>query len=75
MKYSRLFERFRPKIITGIALARSCGRPVGSDKTQIALRVDNNVLNAFKKSGKGWQTRMNDALKEWLSQYPDLSRV
>lgn len=59
----------------GIALARSRGRPVGSDKTQIALRVDNNVLNAFKKSGKGWQTRMNDALKEWLSQHPDLSRV
>jgi uncharacterized protein (DUF4415 family) len=58
-----------------VALSRSRGRPCGSNKTQIALRVDNSVLNAFKESGKGWQTRMNDALKEWLNQHPDLSRV
>lgn len=51
---------------TGIALACNRGRPAGSDKTQIALRVDNSVLPAFKSTGKGWQTRMNDALKEWL---------
>ncbi len=54
----------------GISLARSRGRPVGSDKTQIALRLDNCVLAAFKSTGKGWQTRMNDALKEWLEQHP-----
>jgi uncharacterized protein (DUF4415 family) len=58
-----------------VAISRSRGRPCGSDKTQIALRVDNSVLNAFKESGKGWQTRMNDALKEWLNQHPDFSRV
>ncbi|MDP2904322.1 MAG: BrnA antitoxin family protein [Methylovulum sp.] len=50
----------------GIALARNRGRPSGSDKTQIALRVDNGVLEAFRATGKGWQTRMNEALKEWL---------
>jgi uncharacterized protein (DUF4415 family) len=54
----------------GISLARSRGRPAGSDKTQIALRLDNSVLAAFKSTGKGWQTRMNDALKEWLEQHP-----
>ena len=45
------------------------GRPSGSDKTQIALRIDNNVLFAFKATGKGWQTRMNDALKDWLNEH------
>ena len=30
------------------------GRPSGSDKTQIALRVDNSVLLALKATGKGW---------------------
>jgi len=54
----------------GISLARSRGRPAGSDKTQIALLLDNSVLAAFKSTGKGWQTRMNDALKEWLEQHP-----
>jgi uncharacterized protein (DUF4415 family) len=53
----------------GLALARSRGRPVGSDKTQIALRVDNSVLEAFRSTGKGWQTRMNEALKEWLKKH------
>lgn len=46
------------------------GRPVGSGKTQIALRVDNDTLAAFKATGKGWQTRMNEALREWLARHP-----
>lgn len=45
------------------------GRPAGTDKTQISLRVDNAVLDAYKAMGKGWQTRMNDALKEWLQEH------
>ena len=53
----------------GLTLARNRGRPSGSDKTQIALRVDNNVLAAFKATGKGWQTRMNDALRDWLNHH------
>lgn len=42
------------------------GRPAGSDRTQIALRVDNATLAAFKATGKGWQSRMNAALAEWV---------
>jgi uncharacterized protein (DUF4415 family) len=50
-------------------LERGRGRPAGSTKTQIALRVDNHVLNAFKATGKGWQTRTNDALKQRLVEH------
>lgn len=46
------------------------GRPAGSDKTQIALRVDNATLAAFKATGKGWQSRMNQALAEWIKAHP-----
>lgn len=53
----------------GIELAKSRGRPTGSDKTLISLRVDNSVLDAFRATGKGWQTRMNEALKEWLKDH------
>lgn len=45
------------------------GRPVGSDRTQIALRVDNTTLSAFKATGKGWQSRMNAALAEWVKTH------
>jgi hypothetical protein len=28
------------------------------------------ALAAFKATGKGWQTRMNEALREWLKEHP-----
>lgn len=52
------------------AARRRRGRPAGSTKTQIALRVDDDVLQAFKASGPGWQTRMNEALRDWLKTHP-----
>ncbi len=45
------------------------GRPAGSDKTQITLRVDNDILSAFRATDSGWQTRMNQALREWLKEH------
>jgi len=30
------------------------------------IRLDADVLEAFRATGKGWQTRMNNALKDWL---------
>lgn len=35
-------------------------------KVQTAVRYDADILDAFKADGPGWQTRMNDALREWL---------
>lgn len=50
--------------------ARGRGRPVGSTaevrKTATTIRFDEEVIQAFKATGRGWQTRMNDALKDWL---------
>lgn len=44
------------------------GRPAGSGtKVSTTIRFDAEVLAAFKATGDGWQTRMNDALKDWLS--------
>jgi uncharacterized protein (DUF4415 family) len=33
------------------------------------IRLDPDVLEAFRATGKGWQTRMNEALKEWLKEH------
>ena len=50
---------------------RRPGRPVGSGtKEQVALRVDRDILAAFRATGPGWQTRMNDALRDWLKTHP-----
>ena len=40
------------------------GRPPGSTKTQISLRLDQDVLAAFRAEGPGWQSRMNAALRK-----------
>lgn len=40
------------------------GRPRGSNKEQVSLRLDKAVIAKFKADGPGWQSRMNDALRK-----------
>ena len=43
------------------------GRPKGSGtKELVSLRIDRAVLDDFRASGPGWQTRINDALRSTL---------
>ena len=42
-------------------------KPLASTiKKQVTLRIDSDVLDAFKVEGKGWQTRINTALKQYV---------
>ena len=46
------------------------GRPLGSgSKAQVTLRLDVEVLNRFRASGDGWQTRINEVLKSWVQTH------
>jgi len=47
----------------GDKVIRRGGRPRGSDKEQVTLRLDKAVLAHFRSTGPGWQTRMNEALR------------
>lgn len=38
-------------------------------KVQTSVRYDSDILEAFKADGPGWQSRMNDALREWLKEH------
>jgi uncharacterized protein (DUF4415 family) len=33
------------------------------------VRYDADIVAAFKATGKGWQTRMNEALRDWLKSH------
>ncbi|HGO5824388.1 TPA: BrnA antitoxin family protein [Mannheimia haemolytica] len=44
------------------------GRPVGSQKELVSLRLDRTVLEAFRASGKGWQSRINQVLSDFVKQ-------
>lgn len=46
------------------------GRPLGSgSKVQVTLRLDIEVVEKFRASGEGWQTRINEALKTWVQTH------
>lgn len=49
---------------------RRGGRPPGyATKVSTTVRFDADVISAFRASGKGWQTRMNDVLRDWLKAH------
>lgn len=38
-------------------------------KEQVAVRYSPDVLAAFRATGRGWQTRMDEALRDWLETH------
>lgn len=46
---------------------RPMGRPKSNNpKKQVTVRLDAEVIAYFKAAGKGWQTRLNAALQEYI---------
>ena len=60
----------KDEMLAGITVARKRrGRPAGScTKEQVIIRLDHDVLAAFRTDGPDWQTRTNEALKDWLGR-------
>ncbi len=49
---------------------RPVGRPgQGLPKVSTMVRFDVDVVTAFRSTGKGWQVRMNEALRDWLKSH------
>jgi uncharacterized protein (DUF4415 family) len=53
----------------GVLISRGRGRPAGSNKLQMNLRIDIDVIDAFKSQGEGRQTRMNEALRDYAKSH------
>lgn len=46
------------------------GRPKAAvTKERITIRLSPEVVERFRASGNGWQTRMDAALKDWLKTH------
>jgi uncharacterized protein (DUF4415 family) len=50
----------------GGKLVRRGRPPLPNRKLSLTMRYDADVIASFKATGRGWQTRMNNALREWL---------
>lgn len=68
------FAKMRPAAETApeivAAYRRTRGRPPKPEtKRALNIRLDGEIIDAFKSTGNGWQTRINEALKEWLKTH------
>jgi uncharacterized protein (DUF4415 family) len=45
------------------------GKQKSPTKLPTTIRLSPDVMAAFKATGAGWQTRIDNALKDWLSTH------
>jgi uncharacterized protein (DUF4415 family) len=63
-------EVLPPELFAGLVAMSKGGRPKAEQTKQaVTVRYDADVVAQFKAGGKGWQTRMNNALREWLNTH------
>jgi len=52
------------------AKLKPMGRPKSSaHKKPISIRLSSEVVDYFKDTGKGWQTRMDEVLKDYVAHH------
>jgi len=73
--YAALTDKSRPSTITLVtdeedrARQKRMGRPpLANPKQATTIRLDADVMAAFRALGKGWQTRINAVLREAVAQ-------
>jgi uncharacterized protein (DUF4415 family) len=68
------FKHFRPssdfpELVEAFERARGQRGPQKAPtKERVALRLDRDVVEHFRRGGPGWQTRINDALAALVKQ-------
>ena len=66
-------EVLPPDVLAGLATLKKQrgerGPQKSPTKVPTTIRFDADVLAALKASGKGWQTRVNEAVKAWLKTH------
>jgi uncharacterized protein (DUF4415 family) len=62
--FSALPESLRDKLS---AIQR--GAQKAPTKERITIRLSRNVVERFRASGAGWQTRVDAALQDWLNTH------
>ncbi|OQW56364.1 MAG: hypothetical protein A4S14_00415 [Proteobacteria bacterium SG_bin9] len=62
------FKKARPfaEVFPELAKTIKRGRPTigATAKTQLTLRLDEEVVSAYRKTGTGWQSRINKDLRK-----------
>ena len=70
-KTAKPFKELFPKVVEAQLNKKIESKPMGRPKIDnpkklTSLRLDAEVIEFFKRDGKGWQTRLNKVLKEFV---------
>lgn len=66
---SDTFKRAKPasEVLPNIVAAHSRGRPKADNpKVSTTIRLSPDVIEYFRHGGKGWQSRIDEVLKEYV---------
>jgi uncharacterized protein (DUF4415 family) len=58
-------------MVRGGKLVRRGRPPKETPKVAVSIRLSADVVDAFKRNGAGWQTRIDEALADWLKTHPE----
>ncbi len=58
----------RADLFEGGKLIRRGRPPAEHPKQRVTLRLDEDVVAALRASGRGWQTRVNGLLRDWVAR-------
>ena len=62
-----VYEVLTPSLMSKLTLQRAA-RSAGT-KQRATIPLSPDVLNRFRATGKGWQARIDAALREWLDTH------
>lgn len=67
---SEVLPRLMGSKTAGELLRAKRGRPaLDEPKQHVNIRLDADIIRAFKNKGPGWQTKVNAALRDWLASH------
>jgi uncharacterized protein (DUF4415 family) len=69
-RFRPAFEVLPPELVEIIKNRKvgERGPQIAPVKQQVTLRIDADVLNTFRATGAGWQSRINDALRKAVAR-------
>jgi uncharacterized protein (DUF4415 family) len=62
-------DLFGAKIAEELLRPKRGRPPAENPKAHVNIRLDADVVETFRATGSGWQTRLNAALKDWLKTH------
>jgi len=60
----------RAEIREGERVIRRGRPPLAAPKQAVTVRLEPELLARLRAGGPGWQSRLNEAVREWLAKQP-----